>query len=407
MASFGLINKANKTSIPLKSISISSKLHGFTAQVNATMEYTNDSNNPIEVMYAFPLDEEATVCGFQATIDGRTIVAEIQDKQKARDTYDDAISSGLNAFLLEESDESSDIFQINIGNLPPRVSATVKLTFVTTLKVDKEGRVVFLLPTVLKPRYSPSSRSTPSVSSNISSLGSLSKLYSFDFEMNVQCASPIVEITSTHYQLAVDINPDDNRQATVRLDNNRRYDNDLEVQLLCQHPFQPHALVENGVTKSLTGIPDPFLSKPVVMLNFFPEFDSNCSLERGEFIFVVDRSGSMEGSKMESARESLLLFLKSLPLSCYFNVIGFGSSFVKLFEKSELYNDHTLGRACDHGESMTASLGGTDILVPLRQVFSQPLIKGYPRQIFLLTDGEVSNTRQVIDLVRANSTKAR
>ncbi|KXJ25777.1 von Willebrand factor A domain-containing protein 5A [Exaiptasia diaphana] len=404
MASFGLINKANSSCIPIKSISISSKLHGFTAQVTAAMEFTNDGNNPVEVMYVFPLDEEASVCDFQATIDGRTIVAEIQDKQEARNTYDDAISSGFSAFHLEESDESSDVFQINVGNLPPRVTATIKLTFVTTLKVEREGRVVFMLPTVLNPRYSPSGSN---VSSKMASLGSMSKLYSFYFEMNVHCASPIIKITSSHYQLTVDINPDDNRQATVRLDNNHRYDNDLEVHVLCQQPFQPHTLVENGVTKSTTGIPNPFLSKPVVMLNFFPEFDRNATLERGEFIFVVDQSGSMAGSKMKSARESLLLFLKSLPENCYFNVVGFGSSFNKLFDRSEFYNDSTLSHACGYGEVMEANLGGTEILDPLRDVFSQPVIKGYPRQIFLLTDGEVSNTQQVIELVRANSTNAR
>ncbi|KAK3729136.1 hypothetical protein QZH41_005822 [Actinostola sp. cb2023] len=331
----------------------------------------------------------SAVCGFQATIDGRTIVAEIQEKQKARDTYDDAISSGHSAFLLEESDESSDIFQINVGNLPPKQSATVELTFVTTLSVEKEGRVVFVLPAVLNPRYSPSD-SKPSVSTTLPTIASVSTKYSFDFVLEVQCASLIEEITSPCNPLKVVINPEDNRQATVRLGEEFKFDADVQVHVLCSKPFEPHALVENGVTKLKDGIKDEFLSKPVVMLNFFPELDSSASLDRGEFIFVVDRSGSMGiESRIKNARETLLLFLKSLPEGCYFNVIGFGSSFEKLFPKSESYDDSSLNRACSHGESMEADLGGTEILAPLQDVFSQPLIKGYPRQVFLLTDGEV------------------
>ncbi|XP_031572137.1 von Willebrand factor A domain-containing protein 5A-like [Actinia tenebrosa] len=409
MAPLGLISKSEGSSIPLKSIEIHSKVHGYTAEVVATMEYENNRDIPIEAVYVFPIDEEAAVCGFQATIEGRTIVAEIQEKQEARDTYDDAISSGHSAYLLEESDESSDIFQISVGNLAPHKTAKVQITFVTELAVEKEGGIVFVLPTVLNPRYTPmDSQHTGSVSTTMPTIASVSTKYAFDFELDVQCASAIREITSPSNRLRVDINPEDDRQARVLLDEEYKFNVDLQVHILSCQPRSPHALVENGVTKTKDGREsNDFLAKPVVMLNFFPEFDISASLERGEFLFVIDRSGSMNGAKIRSARETLLLFLKSLPDSCYFNVIGFGSSFQKLFTKSEVYSDSSVDVACSHAQSMQADLGGTEILRPLQDVFSEPLIKGYPRQVFLLTDGEVGNTQQVIDLVARNAFKLR
>jgi len=53
-----------------------------------------------------------------------------------------------------------------------------------------------------------------------------------------------------------------------------------------------------------------------------------------EFIFLLDRSGSMSGTRIENAKMALILFLKSLPPGSYFNVVSFGENFDKLFDES-------------------------------------------------------------------------
>ena len=405
---FGLVQKQNGSRIPLESINIHVDVQGFTAHVVASMKYTNKEENPIEAVYIFPLDEQAAVCGFQATIDGRTIIAEVQEKQEARDTYDDAISSGQSAFLLEESDESSDIFQISVGNLPPKKEALVELRFVTELSVEAEGRVVFVLPTVLNPRYSPAD-SSASLSTQIprAAPATVDKPYSFEFEMKVKAISAISEITSPSNALRVEIDEAEKNQAKVSLTEAHKFDKDVVVHILTREPFKPQAIVENGIKIEGKEDKEGFMASPVVMLNFFPEFKSPESSDVGEFVFVVDRSGSMSGSRNNSAKETLLLFLKSLPDGCYFNVVGFGSSYKTLFNKSQLYNDRNLKKATDLAESMEADLGGTEILRPLEWVFSQAPVKGNPRQLFLLTDGEVGNTDQVINLVQKHSNTTR
>ena len=77
--SVGLVHKQNGSQIPLESIKILVDLQGFTAEVVASMKYTNNEENPIEAIYIFPLAEQAAVCGFKAVVDGRTIVAEVQE----------------------------------------------------------------------------------------------------------------------------------------------------------------------------------------------------------------------------------------------------------------------------------------------------------------------------------------
>merc|ERR1712141_737854 len=57
---------------------------------------------------------------------------------------------------------------------------------------------------------------------------------------------------------------------------------------------------------------------------------------------------------------------------------------------------------------MDADYGGTEIYHPLNAIFKQPKpADGYLRQIFVLTDGAVSNAPSVISLVKENSTQGR
>ncbi len=53
---------------------------------------------------------------------------------------------------------------------------------------------------------------------------------------------------------------------------------------------------------------------------------------------------------------------------------------------------------------MEADLGGTEIYAPLYFAINKNPIDGYPRQMFLLTDGGVFNTKEVVNMV-ANHNK--
>ena len=61
--------------------------------------------------------------------------------------------------------------------------------------------------------------------------------------------------------------------------------------------------------------------------------DDSFELEPQEFIFLIDRSGSMyQGDKaIKTAKEALKLFLHSLPDGSFFNVVSFGTNFEYLF----------------------------------------------------------------------------
>ena len=131
-----------------------------------------------------------------------------------------------------------------------------------------------------------------------------------------------------------------------------------------------------------------FLNDAVIATSFVPDL-SNYPV-CGEYIFMLDRSGSMTGSHICNAKESLVLFLKSLPSSSYFNVVSFGSYSRSLFPCSQRYNHDSLEKACAYVNTIRADMGGSELLQPLKVVLEQPRRAGYMRNVFVLTDGDVS-----------------
>ncbi|KAM9442820.1 von Willebrand factor A domain-containing protein 5A-like isoform 5-T5 [Salvelinus alpinus] len=408
----GLVTVKNEP-VPLKSIAVEVSVQGHVATVSSTLQYENQEQSPLEAIFVFPLPGEAAVCRFSAKIGQTEVVAEVQEKQKAQEQYDDALSSGQQAFLLEESDESPDVFKLSVGSLPPGEKASVSLDYVTELAVQADDGLRLCLPAVLNPRYQPQgSDSGSGGSAQVSSVPAGSVPYSLSLSAHVSSPHPISRVESNCPLDPLNYLNTEKTQATVSLAAGHQFDRDVELLLYYQDTHQPTAIVEAAQASAKPG---SLMGDPVVMLSLYPEFPKDVMssmTSHGEFLFVVDRSGSMEcpmhlgsGSqdRIGSARDTLLLLLKSLPMGCYFNIIGFGSSYESFFSKSVEYSQKTMDEALQKVKEMRADLGGTEILQPLKHIYSQPCLPDQPRQLFLFTDGEVGNTKEVLDLVKTNA----
>jgi von Willebrand factor A domain-containing protein 5 len=127
----------------------------------------------------------------------------------------------------------------------------------------------------------------------------------------------------------------------------------------------------------------------------------------GEYIFVIDRSYSMNGTRIKTAVDTLFLFIKSLPEGSKFNVVSFGNKFTRMYKESAKYDDESMEKALNEVKKYKADLGGTNIYKPLLELFKTEPDSQYPRNIFLLTDGQVMDPQTVIKLIEKNNSKAR
>ena len=386
-------------SLSSQDVSVEAEVKGYVLGLKSTLKYYNDSPDPVEVLFRFSLEQSHAVVGLTAIINGRKITAQVREKEEARAAYDDAIASGQSAAFAEE--KSGDVFSISLGNLPPQKEAEIQLQLVGELPIDAEGGVRFSLPTTLKPRYTPTGSSDPLApiltgDSDQVEHASISGAHSF--QMKVLDAEDVAEVTSPTHAIAV---AKEGEELRITLSEQKPTDKDLVVLIKHKAPHMLKAVVEGGSTSK----ENAFMSSPAVVINFFPQFpDEEAACE---FIFLVDRSGSMSGGFICSARETLILFLKSLPERSYFNIVGFGTQFEKLFTQSVPYTQKSVDTATEHAEKMEADMGGTNLMLPLKYIFESGFLPGYLRQVFILTDGSVSNTDICIQKVKENAHTSR
>ncbi|XP_077140996.1 von Willebrand factor A domain-containing protein 5A-like isoform X2 [Ranitomeya variabilis] len=415
----GLIVIESKQPVPLKGISVDVQVKGFVADVSATLKYKNEEEKAVEAVFVFPMDEDSAVYSFEATVEGKTIIADLQEKEQAHKTYDEAIKQGHQAFLLEEDESSADVFSCNVGNLPPGQEAEVTLKYVRELPLEADGAVRFVLPAVLNPRYTPKDQPI-SVTATRPQVPIGEIPYTLSLSAHFQSAYGIAKIVSNCDISSVEYTNEDKTTAKVSLTEGHKFERDVELLAYYSEVNKPSVTVEAGIVSS-DAAKEPksgsLMSETVAMLNFYPSFPAaEGPTNRGEFIFVVDRSGSMEcpmnsepnaPQRIQSAKETLVLLLKSLPLGCYFNIFGFGSHFESFFTESKEYTQQSMEEAVKMVNEMNANFGGTEILRPLKKIYDTSGRPDHPRQLFLFTDGEVGNTKEVIDEVQKNSNNHR
>lgn len=378
--------------VPLEGVSVKACIKHFGARVVITQRYRNTESHPIEAVYVFPLEEGASVCGFEALIGDVVVVGKVEDREEAFNTYDDAIRSGHGGYLLDQ--ERPDVFTASIGNIPPGQEVSVTIAYVSELEAEGDD-LRFTLPTSVSPRYAPaedrvgvgrppSEVLNPPVEWQVP--------YGLDVSVNLEMPGAIRSVESPSHALSTEL---DGSRGTVRLGTRESaLDRDFVLLVRFDRIREPRAWIELDAT-----------GKPCVLLAFQPKFDMPAV--PSEIIFVIDCSGSMDGTSIAEARNALQFCLRSLSAGNRFNIVTFGSRFRMLFPESRLYDDITLAQASKHVQEMEADLGGTEILAPLREVLKKEPATGLPRQLFVLTDGQVTNTDAVIQLIRRHSAQTR
>lgn len=376
-------------SIPLTSVEAKGDIIGRSARVKILQHFRNIESKAVEAIYKFPLPEGSSICGFRAVIGEKIIQGVIEEREKAFELYDKALSKGHGGYLLDE--ERPNLFTLSLGNLNPGTSATAEVDYVILL--DANGSEVrFFLPTTISPRYlPPDTRDEKGIPVNelVNPPVALDVSYGLNISLDIRNRENIQLLESPSHPVSTTFK-DDSVKVQLTADSTR-IDRDFILNIKYKNAFETTGYLCHKDEESF------------IQLDFSPKSPSELapsSLSEQEIIFVLDCSGSMEGSSITEAKRALSILLKALEMGTRFNIYRFGSAFSSLFNSSVPYNPEQLDIALKYLSGISADLGGTEILAPLMAI-QQKILPETISNIILLTDGQVGNEEQIADLVRA------
>jgi Ca-activated chloride channel family protein len=397
--SFGCL-RCDRGLLPLKALDVDARIVGTFAHTKVTQTFQNTSGVPVEATYIFPLPDRAAATRFTMEVAGRRVEGELQERGQARQTYDNAIRAGKRASIAEE--ERPGTFSLRVGNLMAGETATITLELTGPLPVV-DGEVTYRFPLVVAPRYMPGTpiggeqvgdgiaRDTDAVpdASRISPpvrLAGYPNPVRLGISVSLDSAGlPLSQVRSALHTAWAN---ESEGLLKVSITEGERLDRDFILRFrLGDGAMRTSARATKGHAE------DAFL------LTLLPAMTATTKRPR-DVVFVVDRSGSMEGWKMIAARRSVARMVDSLRATDRFCVLAFDDrvdTCPELGERLVQASDRNRFRAVEWLATVS-DRGGTEMAQPLSTA-ANLLASGdleRDRVLVFVTDGQVGNEGQLI-----------
>lgn len=361
---------------PLRVVKVRSSITGNCCRTEVSQRFANPYNKALEATHMFPLPEDGAIVEMEMRAGTAVVKAVCLERKEAEAKFTEARESGHRAALLTQ--ERADIHTMQITNIPPLTDVWVRIVIVERLNPE-EGKLIWRFPTVIAPRFIPGSEighigqgisaDTDAVpdASRISPPISLSGGARLDLEIRILGA--ITSLTTSFPAERVD------RAGEVHLAPSSAATTDRDFVLTFTYAQSSDCTVSSFTDGKHTLVMVEPPAKPT------PDTISR------DAIFVLDRSGSMEGPKLAAAKQALLTALRQLRYGDRFAILAFSSSLEVFNGGSTDYSPATFSQAQSWIQGIEAD-GGTEMLEALNQSWKGAGTAGRVRTIVLITDAE-------------------
>ena len=406
---------------------LSSRVNEIFATTEVTQYLTNELSNPIELTLLFPIIKNLTFSKFIVKSEDKVIISKVLAKEKAEEKYNDVIAYG-NVGIISRYEEENKVYSVNIGNLQPKKSIELKSTFIQMLDskdLSYEFKIMENYPDFNYKELENKNSGNKKINAifNIETQSKITRLIApfLDKDAKKDCVYNIkysqdykkaeIEYKNDTYDLNIRNKENDEKIFSILFRTQNMNKPILYTQYNPDLKETAYSINYTYISKNLKEIPIPEKPDEDNTISYHTQYEENEINETpGLFIFLVDQSGSMSGTCINLVRKALLLFVQSLPKKSYFQLIGFGSNFKKYNQEPAIYNKDNLNNIINIINGLEADMGGTDISSPLREIYRSDDVYSkieLSKNIFILTDGDVDNRNECIDIIKNNSNKFR
>uniref|UniRef100_A0A8C9USX2 Inter-alpha-trypsin inhibitor heavy chain 4 n=1 Tax=Spermophilus dauricus TaxID=99837 RepID=A0A8C9USX2_SPEDA len=360
---------AQKNGIQIYSLTVDSKVSSRFAHTVVTSRVVNKAEEAQEAIFEMELPKKAFITNFSMIIDGVTYPGNIKEKATAQKQYSEAVARGESAGLVKATGRKMEQFQVSVS-----VAPTAKVTFELVYEeLLKRHLGVYELLLKVRPQQ-------------------VVKHLQMDIHIFEPQGISFLETESSFMT------------------------NELADALtVSQNKTKAHILFKPTLSQQQKS---PGQQDTVLDGNFIVRYDVNRTLsggsiqiENGYFVhyfapeglptmpknvvFVIDKSGSMSGRKIQQTREALIKILSDLGPKDQFNLITFSSEVTQWKPQLVPVSTENVDEAKRYAAGIYA-LGGTNIneamLTAVRRLKNdnqaELLSEGSVSLIILLTDGD-------------------
>lgn len=365
----------------IKELKVDANIDNQIAKVQVSQSFVNTGSQQMEVSFVFPLPYDGAIDRLTLMVDGKEYEAKLLSAKEARKQYEEIVRQNKDPALLEWL--GTGMFKTSVFPVPAGAERTVTLRYSQLLR-KSDGLTDFSFPL-----------STAKYTSH--------PVEAIKFRVRISSDTKIKNIYSPSHD--VDIKRDDNKHAAI------------EYEAKNKIPTEDFRLFYDAAggklsAKVLTYRPDKdedgyflLLASPDVKA---AEDDEPA---RKTVIFVVDRSGSMSGKKIDQAKEALKFVLNNLKQGDTFNIIAYDSEIESFRPELQKYDDDSRKAALRFIEGIYAG-GSTNIDGALKTALNQLNDEERPSYVLFLTDGlpttgETNEAKIAQGVEQANDVRAR
>ena len=371
--------------------------------------FRSAEKKPLEVIYSFGLPRDAALRRFRITGKGFSVSSDLEPVAKAVEAYEEGLAQGHLAAMARQYGDG--MVNLTVGNIRPEEDVTVNLEIIAGVETRDDG-IRFRFPFTLAPAYHSRMRAAevrPGVGEielPADEFGDLvmpqfvsdpSALHEVGFDLTVAMSHPIVETGSPSHAVRV-VGQGPNRSRVCLATAKDLPNRDLVLDIRTRESL---AGVISGTGRDGRG----YFAAVV------PSAEFKDKAERAEdaprrIVFLLDRSGSMEGASIAQAR---------LAIEACLGALGEGDSFglVAFDDDTEVFGSG-LVEASKHNREKAAGFlagiaarGGTELAAGISA--AAKLLEGAPKgtggEILVVTDGQVMGTESIIGEARSTGSR--
>lgn len=293
----------------IKSHHVEVVLNNGFAQVVVDQVFGNDSDADFEACYSFPIPKSASLSELSLWIGGKEVLGEVVEKEKARQIYDKQRQQGKDTALAEKNDFKT--FDIRVGVVRAGEDTRVRLVYYQPLEIDLNvGRFVYPL-------------AEGGVDDERIAFWETDDRVreAFSFKLSLKSAFPVKDVRLPGYDAVAQIAHATNETGVaydVRIDSQEGGATlSRDIVFYYRLDESAPARVELIPYRAAPDQPGTFMAV------ITPAADLKRIAEGCDWIFVLDRSGSMSGGKIATLVDGVGKVLGKLSPADRFKIVSF------------------------------------------------------------------------------------